>query len=129
MNGLSASRKRRRLLPALELEVMKVLWEREKANVRDVQQALSPERQLAYTTVMTLLDRLYRKGAVSRRKQGRSYRYEPELDREVALDQALDRFVRDFFGNSREQLLAYLQQNPTPAEDGEETQDLDSVLL
>lgn len=57
----------------LEDEVMQVLWRGGDAAVRDVQRALG--RPIAYTTVMTTLDRLYKKGFASRRREGRGFRY------------------------------------------------------
>lgn len=118
-----------RLLPPLELQVMKVLWEQGEATVAQVQLALRPKRSLAYTTVMTLLDRLTRKGAVSRRRQGRSYVYQPMLSRKIALDLALDRLVSDFFDNSRDRLLAYLQSGFAPSVEASPAGSLDSALL
>jgi len=68
--------------PPLEIECLKILWTLGEANVKDVRQALTERRNLAYTTVMTVLDRLARKGRVARRKVGRSFMYEPVLSRE-----------------------------------------------
>lgn len=66
----------------LERAVMEVLWDRgEPAVVRDVARALA-ERELAYTTVMTVLDRLAKKGFVHRERAGRAWRYEPANSRE-----------------------------------------------
>jgi len=59
----------------LENTVMEILWERGASNVRDVSQKLA--RPLAYTTVMTTLDRLYKKGLLDRRKQDRAFVYTP----------------------------------------------------
>jgi predicted transcriptional regulator len=68
----------------LEEQVMLRLWAaNEPLAVREVRDALRPERDLAYTTVMTVLDKLYRKSAVKRRLDGRAYRYEPVLSREA----------------------------------------------
>lgn len=58
---------------------MQILWERGSGNVRDVVQGL--ERQLAYTTVMTTLDRLFKKGLLDRRKADRAFVYSPQLSR------------------------------------------------
>jgi predicted transcriptional regulator len=119
-----------RLPPALELEVLKVLWTGdEELTVAGVQQAMKPYRPLAYTTILTLLERLYRKGQVSRRKQGRGYAYRPLLERDAALDLALDRLAKDFFGNSRERLLVHLQKTVPSDLDESSPQELDSVLL
>ena len=102
--------RRSRPLPELELEVMKVLWNLEDATVGEVQEELQPGRPLAYTTVMTVLDRLTRKHVVTRRKQGRGYHYRPALSREVARELALDRLINDYFSDSPERLLAYVHR-------------------
>ncbi len=62
---------------------MERLWEAsDPQSVRDVHQALSQDRELAYTTVMTVLDRLAKKGVVRRERDGRAYRYLPVQSRE-----------------------------------------------
>ena len=63
----------------LEQTVMEKLWERGKGNVHDVLAWLG--RPLAYNTVMTTLDRLYKKGLLNRSKQDRAYIYAPSLSR------------------------------------------------
>jgi predicted transcriptional regulator len=67
------------LLGHLEADVMNVLWTSGEGNVRDVIQRL--QRPLAYTTVMTTLDRLYKKGLLARRKSERAFVYAPRLSR------------------------------------------------
>ena len=64
----------------LERDVLDVLWARGDLAVRDVQARLS--RPAAYTTVMTTLDRLYKKGALQRRRVGRAFHYSPAMTRE-----------------------------------------------
>lgn len=64
----------------LERDVLDVLWAQGDLAVRDVQARLS--RPVAYTTVMTTLDRLYKKGALERRRAGRAFRYSPAVTRE-----------------------------------------------
>jgi predicted transcriptional regulator len=67
----------------LEREVMTQLWDAgEPLTVRQVHEALSRTRDLAYTTVMTVLDRLAKKGVVSQEKADRAYRYRPAQTRE-----------------------------------------------
>jgi predicted transcriptional regulator len=63
----------------LENTVMEILWKRGASNVRDVSQCLA--RPLAYTTVMTTLDRLYKKGLLKRRKEGTAFVYSPLFTR------------------------------------------------
>ena len=67
----------------LEREVMTQLWDAaEPLTVRQVHDRLSRDRDLAYTTVMTVLDRLAKKGVVRQQKADRAYRYTPAQTRE-----------------------------------------------
>jgi len=67
-------------LGRLELNVMDILWDRGRSNVRDVVERVG--RPLAYTTVMTTLDRLFKKGFLNREKVQRAFVYVPRLSRE-----------------------------------------------
>ncbi|MBP2364913.1 BlaI/MecI/CopY family transcriptional regulator [Pseudonocardia parietis] len=70
-------------LGELEAAVMDVLWSVDAScRVREVRSHLAPARPLAYTTVMTVLDNLHRKGWVRRELEGRAYRYRPAASRE-----------------------------------------------
>ncbi|MFC4913298.1 BlaI/MecI/CopY family transcriptional regulator [Actinomadura gamaensis] len=74
-------------LGELERTVMEVCWAREEAGLapataRDVSRALADERDLAHTTVMTVLDRLAKKGFLDRERDGRAWRYRPVASRE-----------------------------------------------
>lgn len=71
-----------RQLGELEAVVMDRLWSwQQSATVREVLDDLRPERMLAYTTVMTVMDNLHRKGLLSRVPEGRAYRYSPAHSR------------------------------------------------
>jgi predicted transcriptional regulator len=63
----------------LETQVMEILWSGGESNVREVAQLL--QRPLAYTTVMTTLDRLFKKGLLARRKEDRAFVYSPKYSR------------------------------------------------
>lgn len=70
------------VLGELEQAVMDILWQRREAlTVRDVHDLLSASRDLAYTTVMTVLDRLAKKGVVRRELNGRAWHYVPAQSR------------------------------------------------
>lgn len=72
-----------RQLGRLEAAVMRRLWDWDRpASVRMVLEDLRREREIAYTTVMTVLDNLHGKGLVRREKEGRAYRYTPTMTRE-----------------------------------------------
>jgi predicted transcriptional regulator len=63
----------------LELDILKVLWERGPLPVRDVQQALEPDRPLAYTSVMTMMTIMVDKGYLARRKQQGRFVYRARI--------------------------------------------------
>jgi predicted transcriptional regulator len=65
------------LLGPLEIQVMEVLWTTSALSVRDVVEKL--DRKLAYTTIMTTLDRLFKKGLLDRQKVERAFLYTPRL--------------------------------------------------
>ena len=92
-------------LAELELECMKVLWRYPGASVAQVRAGLS--RPLAYTTVMTVLDRMSAKGLVARRKNGRAYLYTAALDLETARHGAVRRLAARFFDNDPAALARY----------------------
>ncbi len=76
-------------LGKLERAVLEEVWKRHETSVRDVYKAFN--EQIAYTTVMTTLDRLYKKSLLSRRKDGRAFLYSPrvthaELERGITVD-------------------------------------------
>ena len=103
-------------MPApLELQCMKVLWARGEGTVSDVQRALAPQRKLAYTTVMTLLDRLLHKSMVSRRRLGRAFVYTPAVSRESLRSIAVRELLDNFFDSSDRALIKYLEsRGPAP---------------
>ncbi|HSB17620.1 MAG TPA: BlaI/MecI/CopY family transcriptional regulator [Bryobacteraceae bacterium] len=99
----------REIPPPLELECLKEIWRLGEGSVKDVRDSLAPRRHLAYTTVMTLLERLVRKGAASRRKTGRSFLYAPILSRETLRRLAVRELVESLFEGSEYELAAYLR--------------------
>ncbi|UUV35871.1 BlaI/MecI/CopY family transcriptional regulator [Amycolatopsis roodepoortensis] len=83
-------------LGELESAVMDVLWQAEgPLTVRGVLGVVNQRRELAYTTVMTVLDNLHRKEWVSRSMQNRAYLYTPVMSREEAAAQALRTLLAD----------------------------------
>jgi predicted transcriptional regulator len=98
-------------LPSLELECMKALLRLGEANVHGIRASIWPKRPLAYTTVMTVMDRLARKGVVERRKQGRFHLYRPLISDTELRELALKRLLDEFFFGSREALRSYLKES------------------
>ncbi len=101
---------RRRLLDLapLELDCMNTLWPVGQATVREIRDGLAVRRPRAYTTIMTIMDRLARKGVVERVKAGRAYVYRARLTADDARTQALGQVLENFFGGSKEALVAHL---------------------
>ena len=96
-------------LAPLELECMNTLWPIGEGTVREIRDLLAPRRPRAYTTIMTIMDRLARKGVVERRKSGRAYVYRANLSADEARRQALGQVVENFFGGSSEDAVAFLR--------------------
>lgn len=94
-------------LTPLELEIMTVLWETGPANVQTVQAKLAA-RELAYTTVQTMLNVLHRKAKVKRKLKDRAYLYSPVLSRQNAVSQAVGDMLDRFFGGSADSLVLNL---------------------
>lgn len=129
--------------PPLELECLSVLWRLGESNVRTVQETLAVSRPLAYTTVMTMLERLAKKQLVSRRKTGRHFVYAAQVDRDTVRHSAVRNLVDSLFDASAADLTAFLeagagqpvsQAATSNADDryGEEDQsdgEIDAVLL
>ena len=94
-------------LTPLELEIMQVLWVTGPANVQTVQGHIRG-RELAYTTVQTMLNVLHRKGKVQRVLKDRAYVYRPILSRQKAVTQAVGDMLDRFFGGSADSLVLNL---------------------
>ncbi len=95
-------------LAPLELECLNALWPAGEATVRQIQQQLFASRPRAYTTIMTIMDRLAHKGVVTRRKQGKAYVYAPNLTADQARAHAVEQLVDGFFEGSPGALAAHL---------------------
>ena len=103
-------------LADLELECMKVLWKYPGASVAQVRAGLL--RPLAYTTVLTVLDRMSAKGLVERQKNRRAYLYTAALDLETARRSAVSRLAARFFENDPGALARYASRlRMSPDED------------
>jgi len=102
-------------LTPLELEIMNVLWETGPVGVQTVQARIQG-RDLAYTTVQTMLNVLHRKGRVKRRLKERAFLYTPLLSRQKAVTQAVGDMIERFFGGSADGLVMNLVEtrNLTP---------------
>jgi predicted transcriptional regulator len=108
-------------LSRLELQCMKAIWLNRATTVAEVQQCLSRLRPLAYTTVLTILDRLARKGAVSRAKRGKAHLYEPVLSFEASRYEAVAGLLDFYFHGSAEGLIDYLRNTNRAKQPGHDS--------
>jgi predicted transcriptional regulator len=94
------------VLTSREMDVMNVLWRLGSGTVSEVLNGLSDE--LAYTTVLTILRTLEKKGHVGHEAEGRAHRYLPLVEKEEAQESAIRRMTRKLFGDSPELVMAHL---------------------
>lgn len=99
-------------LAPLERECMQALWPLGEGTVHEVRGQMAASRPRAYTTIMTIMDRLAHKGVVTRTKVGRAYVYRPNFSAEEARAHAVEQLVEHFFAGSRDALRAHLSGEP-----------------
>jgi BlaI family transcriptional regulator, penicillinase repressor len=95
-------------LTGQELEIMKVVWQRESATVRDVYEALLERRKVAYTTVMTMMKILEQKKYLKKTQTERAHVYRPAQPQGQVIGAMVREFVNRVFNGSAEPLLAHL---------------------
>ncbi len=100
--------KRSITLTEAELRLMKLLWVRGESAVADLVEALPEGEPLAYTSVLTTVRILEKKGYVEHRQEGRAFLYRPCVAEHEASRSEVQHVLRRFFGDSREQLLLSL---------------------
>ena len=88
-----------RYLGDLQAAVMEIFWRRDSATVREVADELNRKRSLAYTTVLTLVSRLFSRELLSREPEGRGFRYRATKSREEFLAQLSDRLIDRLFAD------------------------------
>ena len=87
---------------------MTTLWGLQEGTVREIHDMLASHKPRAYTTIMTIMDRLTRKQIVTRQRVGRAWRYQANLSRQEARTHAITQVVESFFGGSAEELLEHV---------------------
>jgi BlaI family penicillinase repressor len=95
-------------LTGQELEIMKIVWERDSVTVRDVYEALLAKRKVAYTTVMTMMKILEQKKYLKRTMTDRAWLYRPAQPKGKVIGAMVRDFVNRVFNGSAEPLLVHL---------------------
>jgi BlaI family transcriptional regulator, penicillinase repressor len=94
-----------------ELEIMKIVWQLEKATVRDVYEALLERRKIAYTTVMTMMKILEQKLYLKKTLEDRAYIYSPTKPKNQVIRGMVREFVDRVFNGSAQPLLLHLVED------------------
>ena len=95
-------------LTDLQLAIMRILWDRAEATVLDVQNRLRPERDLAQTTIATLLSRLEKRGVVEHRLDGRQFVYRPLITEQDVRGSMVSELTELLFDGSSAALMSHL---------------------
>jgi BlaI family penicillinase repressor len=108
-----------------ELEILRILWERNKASVRDVHEELSKTKEAGYTTTLKLMQIMFEKGLVGRNDSMKTHVYHPVVSREKTQKQFLGKMITNLFGGSSTELVIHaLGNHKASPEELEEIQQL-----
>jgi predicted transcriptional regulator len=99
-----------------ELEALKVLWDRDRATVREIYQVLKPaDKELAYTTVLSLLQTMEQKGLVGRELVGKAHTYFPLARKETTFRSLAGNFLERVFDGAVDQYLVRALESRPPS--------------
>jgi predicted transcriptional regulator len=104
------AKKKRPALSALQLEIMRIVWERREVTVGEVLELIAAKRPIARNTVQTTLVRLEDKGWLKHRQVANAFRYAPAIERQTSLGGMLCNLIDDAFEGSVEGLVMTLLQ-------------------
>lgn len=109
-----------------ELEIMKIVWQRGSATVRDVYEEMLKRRKIAYTTVMTMMGILEQKARLKRTGGERAYIYTPAEPAAQVVGSMVHDFINRVFNGSAKPLLVHLVENRDVTE--EEIEEIGKLL-
>ncbi len=108
-----------------ELDILKILWERGEATVRDVHEELSKTKDAGYTTTLKLMQIMHEKGMVARDESSKTHKYSPLLSQEKTRQQFMGRMIDTLFqGSSSQLVMQALGNHKTSPEELDEIQRL-----
>ena len=108
-----------------ELEILQVLWEKDKASVREVHEELLKTKEAGYTTTLKLMQIMFEKGLVSRDDSFKTHIYRPSVSKEKTQQHLLGKMINTLFGGSSTELvLQALGNHKASASELEEIQRL-----
>jgi BlaI family penicillinase repressor len=101
-------------LPALspaETEILRIVWQLDKATVQDVCDSLPATKKIAYATVQTLLRRLEKKGYLKHQIRGKAHVFFPAVKQEAVIKRSVGDFLNRLFGGDPVPLMQYLAKH------------------
>lgn len=108
-----------------ELEILRILWERNTASVREVHEELSKTKEAGYTTTLKLMQIMHEKGLVGRDDSMKTHIYHPEVSREKTQKHLIGKMITTLFGGSSTELVLHaLGNHKASPEELEEIQQL-----
>lgn len=88
-----------------ELEILGILWNKEKATVREVHEILALHKDVGYTTTLKLMQIMYEKGLVTRNDSSKVHVYKPAVNKQMTQQQFVGKIINTLFGGSSAQLV------------------------
>lgn len=95
------------VLGTLEKDIMEVLWERQESSVKDILDAFPADRNISYSAVITVTNRMTKKGLLKKRKMGKAYFYKPVHDREQFFEMVSKKVVEGISGFSLKSAMVH----------------------
>ena len=97
-----------------ELSILRVLWDKEQATVREVHEVLSEHKEAGYTTTLKLLQIMFEKGIVKRDDSSKTHIYRANITKENTQQQLVGKMIHSLFGGSSTQLVMQALGNHVP---------------
>ena len=91
-----------------ELEILQILWKNDAATVKTVNDILNQKKEVGYTTTLKIMQIMFEKGLLVRRKAGRKYLYSPAISKKKAETSAVQHMLSTYFDDSVESAVSAL---------------------
>ena len=109
-----------------ELEILNILWIKEPLSVKEINEQLSKQKEVGYTTTLKIMQNMYAKGLLSRKLSGKLHLYRPKFKQEETQRSMLDRFIESAFSGSATSLVMQLLGNKQTSK--EELEEIKNII-
>ena len=107
-------------LGEVELEILTIVWDKKEASVNDVLKEMRKKKELAYTSIMSMMQTLAKKNYLTFRQEGRSYIYQAAIDPSEVRNNLLEKTIEKVFKNSPSDLVMHLIKSEKMTDDEKE---------